>query len=507
MVSGQNKRVLINTLAQYIKSVINILLSLYSTRLVLDALHVSDYGIYSVVAGVVGMLGFITNALVITTQRFLSFSYGKNDIKSSQVYFVNSLFLHVVIASVICLILYLLRNNIIGMLTIEISRVPTATIVFVYTIIMLFTSIVVSPFKALFVAKENIVLMAVIEVLDGVVKLILALILSIISIDKLVFYAQMMCVILFVDFAAYVLFAFFKYDELKLKRTGYLSWNVSRQLLGFVGWTTYGMGIITLRTQGSAVVLNHFYGTVINAAYGIAYQIYGAITFVATSVLNAMNPQIIKEYGKGDNARMIALASRESKVAEALMLIISLPIIFELPYILEIWLKEVPENTSMFCRMVIIMFLADQVTYGLNTVNQATGNIRLYSLIMYTPKLLSLVAGAILLYFGYSPFHMMVVYLIVEILVSMSRLPYMHYVIGLDVMEFVKKVFLPLFPLLISLCVLHYFLSDVHICKFDFVFRMIISVCVGVVVFAFATLSKNERKSISEIIRRKVKNE
>lgn len=299
------KRIIVNTTAQYLKAVINTVLSLYSTRLILDALQVSDYGIYTVVGGVVAMLGFITNALVITTQRYVSYYHGQGNPQEVRSIFVNSLVLHIFLGALLTIVLLLPKDWIIHhILSIPSSRIIVAGHIYVITTFMLFFTIINAPFKALFIARENIVYIAVVEVADAVIKFILAISLAYVSSDKLLVYAVLMGAIVVVNLLAFSIYALFRFKECTiLIRPKDIKKSVIRQLLGFAGWTTYGMGAVAGRNQGTAVVLNHFFGTAVNAAYGIAFQIYGAVAFVVTSILNAMNPQIMKLEGGKERKR------------------------------------------------------------------------------------------------------------------------------------------------------------------------------------------------------------
>ena len=385
-----SKRIIVNTIVQYGKSVVNICLSLYSTRLVLDALNISDYGIYSVVGGVVSILGYLTNSLVVTTQRYLSYHQGAADNEQVRKVFANSLLIHLMFGVAICLILLPLENLLINhFLNIDPLRMQAAGAVYVTMVFMLFATVMTSPFKALLIAHENIVYISVIEVIDGVLKLVLALSLAFIGLDKLVFYAIGMTSVITFNLLAYIVYDYFKYEESHY-RLGKKNYDkaIIRQLLGFAGWTTYGMVAGICQSQGLTVVFNKFFGTTINAAFGIGTQVNGAVRFVSTSILNAMNPQIMKAEGSHDREKMLSLAGKESKFSTALMMIISIPVMIELPDILAFWLKVVPPYTTTFCRALMLAFVVDQMTLGLHAANQATGKLKYYSLLTYTPKMM-----------------------------------------------------------------------------------------------------------------------
>lgn len=254
------KRVIANTAAQYIKAIANICMSLYSTRLVLGALNVSDYGIYSVVAGVVGMLGYLTNALATTTQRYLSFYYGKRNMLYVKKVFFNSLALHIALGMFFFVMLIGAESLLFGhFLNIAPARLSAAHYVYRVTTVMLVLTVVTAPFKSLLVARENIVYISIVEVFDGVLKLVLALVLLVVSYDKLIFYTIGMFIVLMINFGAYIIYCFIKFEESRVIRLGQHLFDKQclKEITGFAGWTTFGMLAGVCQTQGSALVLNN----------------------------------------------------------------------------------------------------------------------------------------------------------------------------------------------------------------------------------------------------------
>jgi len=500
----QTKRIIVNTLAQYGKAIINIGLSLYSTRLVLDALNISDYGLYSVIGGLIAMLGFVLNSLVITTQRYISYYKGKGDENYIKEIFANSLLLHIIIGIVLCGALLLIKEWLISnVLNIDPVRTETAKDIYVITTLTLFITILTAPYKSLFIARENIVYISVVEVIDGILKFGLAIWLTYISADKLFVYAIMMLGILVVNFLSFTIYALVYFKEsCIIIRPKSINRKCLSHIAGFASWTTYGMGAVSARNQGFAVVLNHFFGTVINASYGIAFQIYGAMAFTVTSILNAMTPQIIKAEGENNRERMFFLAEKESKFSVLLMAIISIPIMIEMPKILMLWLKDVPEDAVMFCRFILVSFLCDQLTMGLNVVNQALGNIRRYTILMYTPKLLSLPMAWAILYYGGQAQDIMVLYLIIELLVSMIRIPYIKRAAGLNAGQYVRNVILRLLPTLFVISATGYICTTAITAPYRFVLTFVLSVSTGFISAWFFTLEKAEQDFVKNTFKR-----
>ena len=241
-----NKRIILNTSVQYIKAIVTTILSLFSMRIVLEAIGVSDYGIFSVVGGVIAMLGFITNALVITTQRYVSYYYGRHRTSQVKRFFTNSLFLHIILGLLIGLALLAIKGLLMNdFLKIDPDRLDAAKSVYDITVAILLVTVVTAPFKALFIAKENIVFISLVEMVDAILKLALAYLLLYIQADKLLLYVFILAGIQLLNLLAFALYANWQFPECSLLiRKRDISRIYIGQLLGFAGWTTYGMGAV-----------------------------------------------------------------------------------------------------------------------------------------------------------------------------------------------------------------------------------------------------------------------
>ncbi len=499
-------RIVVNTLAQHIRSVFNICLSLYSTRLVLGALGQTDYGIYSLISGVVIMLGFITNAMVVTTQRHLSFFHGKGDADYLHKVFANSLFLHVFIGLLIGLVLLFIESYLFnGGLNIDASRISVATIVYKLTILNLLLSFITAPYRALFFARENIVYISIVDMMDGILKLLLAIWLLYIDADKLIAYSWMMVAITAFNLFAFAIYATGKFDEasLRISRKD-IDKKLLKQITGFAGWTIYSTGCIIGRTQGIAVILNRFFGTLFNASYGIAMQVSGSIQFVAQAVLNAMSPQVVKAEGAHDRLRMLQLAEATCKYSFLMQAIVVIPLVFEMDTLLQLWLGDVPQSCVMFCRFILITSLCDQLTIGLGIANQAIGKIRNYSLVINTTKVLTLPAAWFLLHSNYDVASVMWAYLSFEILCCLIRLPFLKYTAGLSIRHFAIHVFGRV--LLPTVCMVIGGLIIIQ--SFNLPYRFLMSIpaiaLVGIFFIWFTSLEQQERIAALQIL--KIKN-
>ena len=497
-----SQRIIVNTIAQYTRTIINVCLSLYSTRLILSALGQNDFGIYSVVAGVVAMLSFVTNALVITTQRYLSFHHGKNDLNQVRKVFGNSWLLHLFIGLLITIILgtigpWITQN----FLNIEEVRRGAALVVYFAAVVMVLLTFITAPIRALFIARENIVYTSFIDVLDGVLKLLIAILLSKVTYDHLISYSVLLTCISIFNLLAFAIYAAIKFPEFHLPKLRELDKQYIKGLSDFAGWTIYSTGCIIARNQGISVVLNLFYGTIVNSAYGIAMQVSGAVQFVSTSIVNAMNPQIMKAEGAGQRERMVRLCEFESKYAFLLLAMLVIPLIAEMEVILTFWLGDIPEHAVMFCRYILIAALCDQISIGWTSANQAIGKIRTYNIIFYTLKLLVIVIAWWSLKQGLPIVSVMWGYVSIELIGSFVRLPLMKHTANIPIIPFFKNVFLHIVGPLVTMVVVCY----ISITYIETPYRLIITFSISLVAGALAilglALSKEEKQYIKSIIK------
>lgn len=442
-------RVIINTVAQFIKTFISGILTLYSSRIILLSLGNNDYGIYSLVAGIILMLSFITNALSSTTQRFISYNHKNRELN---VILTNGVYTHLFMGIVFCGILFalipLLFN---GFLNISVDRVDAAKFVYKTVLVSVFISFITSPYKAVLIAHENIIYVSIIDVLDAVLKLIIAFSLERIYIDKLEYYGLLLMCIQFINFTLITLYAFRHYNECEMPKVQHIKKNYLLKLSSFAGWNMYGLGCNICRTQGLSIVLNKFLGTVANAAYGIGIQISSYINYMSESLLNAIRPQIVKSEGLNNRERMFNLSILASKFSFFLLSMFSIPCIFEMSQLLVIWLKEPPEYAVLFSRMFLLSGLVDSITIGLHIANQAIGNLKRFVLIINSLKLLVLPISIGILKIGLPVVWVACVYVGVELFTALLRI-FLIRKDGLNIYNYFTTVFKRIsLPLIICL--------------------------------------------------------
>ncbi len=496
-----SNRIIVNTVAQYVRTILNMLLSLYSVRLIMGALGVENYGIYSLVAGVVSLLSFFTNSLVGSTQRFLSYAQGRGEEKRLKSVFSNSLLLHLIIGLGVVIIFAaitpLLFN---GFLNIAPERLGAAKVVYLQVIAMVYISFVASPYRALLVSRENIVYTSAVDVMDGVLKVGLAILLTYVTFDKLIAYGWIMFFITSFNLLAFAIYCHAKYPECIFPRLKFFDKQYMKELMFYTGWKVYGSASIALRNQGLAIVLNRRFGSAVNAAYGLGAQISGMVSFISSSLQNAISPQLTASEGAKDRTRMWFLANMENKFAFLLLASIGIPTLFEMQTLLEIWLKVVPKGAWLFGATFLSMQITDMMTIGYGAANNAIGRrLGRYTAWTYTPKLLILPFGWLLLHLGAPLWTVCALMILIEVGCMLIRVPLLRHEQGFRLRTFVVDVFLRSMPPVVigaTACVVLYLTIDAS-------WRFLLTYALSCSLFLFTayrfSLTAQERSKITSL--------
>lgn len=511
---NSNTRLIVNTLAHNIRTIIHIVLALYSTRIVMEALGQSDYGIYMLVAGIVSLLGYISNTLSTTTQRFLSYANGAGRKEEEKKVFANSYMLHwllgLALAAIFASLTSLIFNGIpslnVSGLNIPVDKLEESRIVYYFVIVTVLITFISTPFRALLISHENITYLSIVDILDGFLKLGLAFALFLFDSWRLPLYALIITSVMLFNFIMFAGYSLFHYDESIVIPNPKL-WDkaICRKLLGFATWTIYGMGCVYVRTQGIAVIINKMIGTLGNAAYGIATQILGSVQFLSVAISNAVSPQIIKAEGKGDRARAIYLTLIGSKYGFLLLSVAAIPLIVEMPLILQIWLGRVPEHAVFFCRMMLVISLCDRSTTALGNLNQAIGRIRNYTLLIFTIKVLCVPAGLVCIYLGMGVYALMYAFLFFEAIAALIRIPFLMHTAGLQLGDFMHSVVMRvILPVLVMLGVSWVVCHVIPPVWWRFAVTGCASALCGITVIWFTAMGASERNYISNLILKRI---
>lgn len=438
---GNNKTIAKNTLILYIRMFFTMTVSLYTSRVVLNTLGIQDYGVYSIVGGIVTLFSFFNGAMTSATQRFLAFDIGKNDIMQLKKTFNATLNIHIGIS-----ILVLVLAETIGLwfvnykLNLPVDRMIAVNWVYQFSVFTFLLGIIQVPYDALIVAREKMDIYAYMSIVEVFLKLIIVYLLVIFSYDKLILYAGLLFLVSFIVRAGHMQYCKWKYKESIYEF--YFDKSFYKVLLSYSGWSLFGNIAAVARGQGSNILLNLFFGTVLNAAYGISMQVQ---TTVYTFVLNfqmAVNPQIIKQYAAGNKEQCLKLIFQSAKFSYFLLFILACPIIYNVDFILELWLKKPPNFTSIFVILSIINLLIECISGSLMIGAQATGNIKWYQIVIGTLIFLNLPVSYVLLKIYKAPVLIFYTSIFISLLSLVFRLFFLRVIIGISILEFCKSVIL-----------------------------------------------------------------
>lgn len=374
-----NKRILKNTIFLYVRMIILLIVSLYTSRIVLDKLGVEDFGIYNVVAGFVMMLVFFRSSLSNVTQRFLNIELGKGDYKRAQQIFCQHFLLYLCIIAVFLIIgetvgLYFVSHK----LVIPSERLDAAIMAYHFALVSVCFTLFGIVFDSAIIAHEDMKVYSVIGVIEGLAKLAVAFAISIVAYDRLVTYALLLMMLVAFVQLYYCCYCQRRYEECRFV----LFWDrkTLHQIFPFMGWNFVGTIIYMLKDQGLNILMNIFFGPTVNAARAVSYQINGAIVNCNSNFVTSVQPQIVKSYASGDISYLNTLFFKSTKYSLLLMWVLCLPVMLYMSELLSLWLKVVPNDTAIFTIWVLIDSILATMTNAPWIITMATGKLRRYVL-------------------------------------------------------------------------------------------------------------------------------
>ena len=439
--SGNTKKIAINTIFLYARMLIVLIVSLYISRILLSALGVEDYGIYNIVGGVTALFSFMMSSMSVATQRFLNYELGKGNTHKMKSIFSTSIVIHFcIVFSFIILAetigLFILKSYI----AIPSGKEVTAFIVYQCTIITMCFHVMFIPYSATMIAYEKISIYASINIIDIFLKLAIALSILYIPFYKLSIYAGLLAIESCVILLIYYIYCKRKFIISTFHQKFAKDRTLFKELLSFTGWNFLGQSAMVLSNQGVNIVLNMFYGVIVNAAMGIATQVNGAVMNLVYNFQTAFRPQLTMYYAQNDEIRMKSLISFSAKISYFLIFIVSLPLILNMDFVLSIWLKNVPDYTNIFCSLILIYSLTEAITGPLFITISATGKIRDYQIIISFILFLNIVLSYFFLYIGYSPATVLIIKILVNIILLAYRIYYCNKVANIGVFNYLHEV-------------------------------------------------------------------
>jgi O-antigen/teichoic acid export membrane protein len=376
--------------------------------------------------------------MIIATQRYLSISLGAGDMAKSKAVFSASVLLHLMIGLFIVVALEIAGMFLFnGSLNIPSERIGTAKIIYHFMVISTFFTINAVPYDASINSHENMLFDAISGIFEATLKLFIAIILVKYAKDKLILYGVLMAALTILIRTIKSFFCYRKYEECRVKVKHHINIELLKEMVSFAGWNLFGLFCSVLKNQGLAIMLNLFFGIVVNAAYGIANQVNANIRAFSSNMLKALMPQITKSEGSGDRKRMLRLSVFACKTSFFLLAFFSIPIIVEMPFVLKIWLKTVPENAVAFCQLILLLTMMYQITIGTMAAVTSVGNIKSFQIAVGALEIFNLPLAYLLMKMGLPAYFVFIGSLFMELVASGIRIWFAHKIAGLDIRDFV----------------------------------------------------------------------
>lgn len=494
--STNSKRIAKNTLLLYFRMLLLMLISLYTSRVVLNALGVEDYGIYNVVGGVVMMSSMLSGSLNAAISRYLTFELGTGNSERLKKVFSCSLTIQFCIAFIVIIMaetigLWFLNEK----MVIPEDRLFAANWCFQFSVVNFAINLIWVPYNAAIIAHERMSAFAYISISEAIGKMVVAWSIVFNPIDRLIFYALMVTAI-----AGAISFVYIFYCKKHFEECSYrfiIDKNLLKQIFGFAGWNFIGSSASILRDQGGNIIINLFCGPAVNAARGITTKVNTVINGFVQNYMVAMNPQIIKSYAEGDKHYMMILLYKGARFSYYLLLLLSLPVLLNTQYILNIWLAIVPEHTANFVQLILVFALHESLANPLITAMLATGDIKKYQICAGGLNLLNLPVSYVALKMGYPPETVFIVAIIFSFVVQAVRLVLLRDMINLSIRGYLQKVYLNIFfvsllalflPVLLNLYFERSFYHFLSVSSITVVWTLVVVLLCG--------LDKSERASL-----------
>lgn len=490
-----------NTLYLYARLILTLLVSLYTSRVILRYLGVEDFGIYNAVAGVVSMFNILTISLSASISRNLTFELGKGNYPRLHKVFCTSVNVQLIIIGVVLLLaetvgVWFLNNR----MVIPAERMIAANWVFQFALLIFVASLISVPYNASIIAHERMKLFAYIGIVDVLMKLGVVFLLAASPIDKLIYYSILLLLVAIVVCSIYVVYCKKNFEECKFEWL--FEKNIFKEMFGFASWNFIGSSSVILRTQGLTVLINLFFGPIANTARAIGVQVNNAVNGFVANFMTALRPQITKAYAQENFDYLLDCIYRGSKLSFFLLYFISLPIMVETEYILELWLGEVPDITVWFVRYSILYSLSDTYSRSLITANDATGDIKLYQIVLGGLCLLVVPIAYVVMKLGGSAQSSVLVAVIVMMVSLFPRIYLSKRHFPIRFTDYTKKVLIPTILVFVVGFILPYF---AHTCLEKGLFRLIVTTLVSVVsssvLILFMGCDKDERMSIVNFVK------
>lgn len=499
---NDNKKIAFNSIIIFTRLVVTSLVGILASRIVLDALGASDYGLYNVVGGIVAVLNVFNGAMLSTTYRFIASELGKKDICNLNKVFNTSFVIHLAFAALIFILGFSIGEWYINnYLNVAEGKIPDARFVFHLSLITTAISTLLIPYQGLITAYERFDVLAIRDIVTKLIFLFVIYRLLYIDSNRLRLYACIQLGYNILYNGSFFVYCKHRYKSIT-KFVFYRDKRLIQEMFSFASWTLFGAVAAIGRTQGCVILINFFFGSLVNAAYAIAAQVDGFIQTFARSLNSAAVPQITKNYSGGNENRSIILTSYISKYTFILMAMIAFPVLLEMDFLLSIWLKEIPQGAGLFCKLMILGALLGTLGEGIPALVNATGSIKKYQVIYHSFTLLGLPISWCLFKLGFNQYTIQIVYCFIYLFSTFLRLFLLKKIYGFDVSGIIHISYIPI--VLISLpLILFYILYKAPSSIIGHLGGLVLSELFLLLVVFLIGLSKKERLIIKSFVSRK----
>ena len=502
--AADNRKIAKNTMMLYIRMLLIMAVTLYTSRVILKVLGIEDYGIYNLIAGFVTFLVFISNSLVSAMQRYFNVALGQNNPHRYKEVFsmsLNILFLFSVLIIVLgeTIGLWFVHNY----LNIPEGRFTAAMWVYQISLLTFVANTLRTPFHASIIAHERMSFYAYIGIIEVILRLAMVILLMWIPFDHLLMYAFLyLCVIIGVDLM-YIAYCSRKFDVCHY--TFKKDRRLFRELIGFSGWSLLGQSAVVVKNQGEAIFINRFFSVAANAALGIAGQVTNAIEMFVSNFQTAFNPQLTQTFAAGNLEEHHVLLFRSAKFSYYLLLVMLLPVCFNIDTILALWLEEVPDYTSYFVTFILISYLFNALSTPFFTSILASGNIKYYQIALCATFAVGLACIYLILKLGMPPYSVSIVAIFIQIVLLAIRIFFCKKYVGISVRKFINDVLLPISLCTIISATIPYALGLLAKGTIAALIALVVDVIVVLGFVFFIGITKTERASILKMINKKDK--
>ena len=491
--SANSKRIAKNTLVLYVRMLFLMAISLYTSRVILKALGVEDFGVYNVVAGFVALFGVLSKSMSTAASRFLNFEMGTGNVDKLSRVFSTTFMIHLFLAIIIALL-----AEIVGIwfvnekMVIGPDRLYAAHWVFQFSVLSFCFNLVTVPFHAAIIAHERMSVFAYISIFEGMAKLLICYLLMVSPIDRLIFYSVLLFFAQLVVCLMNQLYCKFHFSECRLNLI--YDKSLLKEIFGFASWNMIGASSVILRNQGGNILINLFSGPVVNAARAVANQVLHAVHAFVDNFYMALRPQITQSYANGNWDFMMELIFQGSRLSYYMLLTLCLPIIINADYLLHLWLRTVPDHSVIFVQLTLVFTMLESVSSTLITAQMATGKVRNYQLLVGGLQIMNLPVSYVIMKMGGVPETILYVAIFFSVCCLCARLYMLRSGIKLNVMDFVNKVLVNVAVVTVAAAiipVLLFYYMDENL--MSFVIISLVSVTLSILAILYVGCKKSER--------------